>query len=58
MIIVTGNTVPAIIGALGAPAPRQMCEAEYDTMFTMVLKAGAAPKVTKSTYGDPSGKCD
>jgi broad specificity phosphatase PhoE len=52
-VLVAGhsNTVPAIVAALGGPRFADLCEPEYDALFTVVIDAGGAARVIKSRYG-------
>jgi phosphohistidine phosphatase SixA len=54
LVVGHSNTVPAIIGALGAPAPRDLCDSEYDALFVVVLGDTGAPRVIRSRFGAPS----
>jgi broad specificity phosphatase PhoE len=55
-ILVVGhsNTVPAIIAALGAPAPAPICDAEYDNIYVVVVPPSGKATVTHAHYGAPS----
>lgn len=53
LVVGHSNTVGAIIGALGGPRVRDLCDAEYSTLFTLVLDGTSARLVT-STFGAPS----
>jgi broad specificity phosphatase PhoE len=55
-ILVVGhsNTVPAIVGALGAAQLADICDSEYDNLFVVVLSDGGAPRLVRSRYGTPS----
>lgn len=55
-ILVVGhsNTIPAIVGALGAPQPRDLCDSEYDQLFVVVLGDTGAPRLIRSRYGAAS----
>ena len=52
-ILVVGhsNTIPAIVGALGAPQPKDLCDSEYDQLFTVVLGDGGPPRLIRSRFG-------
>ena len=54
LVVGHSNTIPAIIGALGAPRPRDLCDSEYDQLFVVVLGDGGAPRLIRSKYGAPS----
>jgi phosphohistidine phosphatase SixA len=56
VILVVGhsNTLPAIVAALGAPAPAAICDSEYDDMFILMIGAGAPTSVVRARYGEPS----
>jgi broad specificity phosphatase PhoE len=59
LVVGHSNTIPAIVGALGAPQPRDLCDSEYDQLFVVVLGDGGPPRLIRSRYGaanvdDPS----
>lgn len=54
LVVGHSNTVPAIIGALGASAPRDLCDSEYDALFVVILGDAGAPRVIRSRFGAPS----
>ena len=37
LVVGHSNTIPAIVGALGAPQPTDLCDSEYDQVFVVVL---------------------
>jgi len=51
LVVGHSNTVPAIVGALGAPRPRDLCDSEYDQLFVVVLGDAGPPRVIRSRYG-------
>jgi broad specificity phosphatase PhoE len=57
LVVGHSNTVPRIIHALGGPQMRDLCEPEFSHLYVLVLKDGAAPRLTERTYGaaDPPG---
>jgi broad specificity phosphatase PhoE len=61
LVVGHSNTVPRIVHALGGPQLRDLCEPEYSHLYVLVLKDGAAPRLTQRTYGaaDPpnAGVC-
>jgi broad specificity phosphatase PhoE len=54
LVVGHSNTIPAIVGALGAPQPRDLCDSEYDQLFVVVLGDGGPPRLIRSRYGAPS----
>src|SRR5690349_9326855 len=54
LVVGHSNTIPAIVGALGAPQPRELCDSEYDQVFTVVLGDVGAPRLIRSRYGPPN----
>lgn len=58
-VLVSGhsNTVPAIIGALGAPQPADICDAGYDNVFVVTVPASGAATVTRLHFG-AKASCD
>jgi broad specificity phosphatase PhoE len=53
LVVGHSNTVPAIVGALGGPTLPDLCDAEYATLFALVLPADGAPRLVRSSYGAP-----
>ena len=54
LVVGHSNTVPAIVAALGgAPSP-DLCDDQYDALFTVVLAADGKARVVKARYGAPS----
>lgn len=54
VVLVVGhsNTIPAIVAALGAPRPPDLCEGNYDTMFVVALPTdGSAPSLVRTRFG-------
>jgi broad specificity phosphatase PhoE len=51
LVVGHSNTIPAIVGALGAPQPKDLCDSEYDQLFTVVLGDGGPPRLIRSRYG-------
>ena len=48
-----------VVGALGAPQPRDLCDSEYDQLFVVVIGDTGPPRLIRSRYGaanvdDPS----
>lgn len=54
LVVGHSNTVPAIVGALGAPRPRDLCDSEYDQLFVVVIGDAGPPRVIRSRYGAAS----
>lgn len=54
LVVGHSNSVPAIVGALGAPQPKDLCDSEYDQVFTVVLGDGGPPRLIRSRYGAPN----
>jgi phosphohistidine phosphatase SixA len=57
-ILVVGhsNTVTQIVAALGAGAPRELCDSQYSQLFRVSLPATGAATLTRRAYGaaDPA----
>lgn len=51
LVVGHSNTIPAIVGALGAPQPRELCDSEYDQLFVVVLGDTGPPRLIRSRYG-------
>ena len=54
LVVGHSNTIPAIVGALGAPRLRDLCDSEYDQLFVVVLGDTGPPRLIRSRYGAPS----
>jgi broad specificity phosphatase PhoE len=54
LVVGHSNTVPAIVGALGGPKLRDLCEDEYDQLFIVVVTADGPTRFVRSRYGEPS----
>lgn len=54
LVVGHSNTIPAIVGALGAPQPRDLCDSEYDQLFVVVIGDTGPPRLIHSRYGAPS----
>jgi broad specificity phosphatase PhoE len=51
LVVGHSNTIPAIVGALGAPQPKDLCDSEYDQVFVVVLGDAGPPRLIRSRYG-------
>jgi broad specificity phosphatase PhoE len=51
LVVGHSNTVAAIVAALGAPKPAELCDAEYDAMFVLTVQADGHATVIKARYG-------
>jgi broad specificity phosphatase PhoE len=51
LVVGHSNTIPAIVGALGAPQPKELCDSEYDQVFVVVLGDAGPPRLLRSKYG-------
>jgi broad specificity phosphatase PhoE len=54
LVVGHSNTIPAIVGALGAPQPKDLCDSEYDQLFVVVIGDAGPPRLIRSRYGAPS----
>ncbi|MEO7966745.1 MAG: phosphoglycerate mutase family protein [Gemmatimonadaceae bacterium] len=54
LVVGHSNTVPAIVAALGGAQSPDLCDEEYDALFTVVVDASGKARVVKSRYGAPS----
>ena len=54
LVVGHSNTIPAIVGALGAPQPRDLCDSEYDQLFVVVIGDTGPPRLIRSRYGAPN----
>jgi bisphosphoglycerate-dependent phosphoglycerate mutase len=54
LVVGHSNTVPAIVAALGgAPSP-DLCDEQYDALFTVVVAPDGKARVVKARFGAPS----
>jgi broad specificity phosphatase PhoE len=51
LVVGHSNTSPAIVGALGGPKLADLCETEYDNLFTIVLDAEGGVRTVRSKFG-------
>jgi broad specificity phosphatase PhoE len=51
LVVGHSNTIPAIVEALGAPAPEPIRDDEYDDLFVVILQAGRTARVVRARYG-------
>jgi broad specificity phosphatase PhoE len=51
LVVGHSNTIPAIVGALGGPKLADLCETEYDNLFTIVLDAEGGVRTVRSKFG-------
>lgn len=56
LVVGHSNTIPAIVGALGAPQPKDLCDSEYDQLFVVVIGDTGPPRLIRSRYGAPSAE--
>ena len=56
LVVGHSNTIPAIVGALGAPRPRDLCDSEYDQLFVVVIGDTGPPRLIRSRFGPPSAE--
>ena len=56
VVLVVGhsNTIPAIVGALGAPQPPPICDSAYDDFYVVSVPATGPARVIRARYGAPS----
>jgi broad specificity phosphatase PhoE len=51
LVVGHSNTVPAIVEALGAAKPAAMCDAEYDNLYIVTIRATGNAGVIHSRFG-------
>lgn len=54
LVVGHSNTVPAIVAALGGPRFPDLCEPEYDAIFTVILDAAGSARTTRARFGAPT----
>ena len=57
LVVGHSNTVPAMVAALGAPQPAEICDAGYDNLFVVTVPAAGTPTVTRMHFGVAAGEC-
>ncbi|MEP7002333.1 MAG: phosphoglycerate mutase family protein [bacterium] len=55
LVVGHSNTVPAIVEALGAPRPADICDAGYDNAYVVTVPVSGAATVVRLHYGDRAG---
>jgi broad specificity phosphatase PhoE len=54
LVVGHNNTLGPIIKALGGPSVRDLCDAEYATLFVLTLAAAGTPaRLARTSYGAP-----
>jgi broad specificity phosphatase PhoE len=51
LVVGHSNTIPAIIAALGAPQPTEICDTGYDNAFVVSVPPTGASTVTRLHFG-------
>ena len=51
LVVGHSNTVPAIVEALGAPKPADICDAGYDNVFIVTVPVTGTASVVRLHYG-------
>jgi broad specificity phosphatase PhoE len=51
LVVGHSNTVPAIIEALGAKRPPEICDSEYDNLYIVTIAADGKAGVVRSKFG-------
>jgi broad specificity phosphatase PhoE len=51
LVVGHSNTIPKIVGALGGPKLADLCEPEYDNVFTMVIDAEGGVRTVRARFG-------
>ena len=54
LVVGHSNTVPAIVAALGGPKVADLCDPEYDALFTVVLDAEGGVRTVRTRFGAPT----
>lgn len=56
VVLVVGhsNTIPRIVAALGGSHGPDLCDAQYDVLFTVVIAEGRPTRTIRSRYGAPT----
>lgn len=51
LVVGHSNTIPGIVTALGGPRLADLCETEYDNLFTVILDAEGGARTVRSKFG-------
>ncbi len=51
LVVGHSNTVPSIVAALGGPRFTDLCDADYDNLFIVVLRDGEPARLTRARFG-------
>ncbi|MDB4877417.1 MAG: Phosphoglycerate mutase [Gemmatimonadetes bacterium] len=51
LVVGHSNTVPAIVGALGAKQPPTICDSEYDNLYVVTIAADGKASVVHAKFG-------
>jgi broad specificity phosphatase PhoE len=54
LVVGHSNTVPAIVGALGAKQPLAICDSEYDNLYVVTIAADGKANVVHAKFGAPA----
>lgn len=54
LVVGHSNTVPAIVAALGGTKVPDLCDPEYDALFTLVLDVEGAVRTVRTRFGAPT----
>ena len=54
LVVGHSNTIPAIVGALGAPRPADLCDSDYDRVFVVIIPDSGPARLVQSRFGAPS----
>ena len=61
LVVGHGNTIPAIVHALGGPLMPDLCDAQYSNLYVIEITAAGQVSLVRSTYGAPdavdAGSC-
>jgi broad specificity phosphatase PhoE len=54
LVVGHSNTIPAIVAALGGTRHRDLCDAEYDALFVVVIGTEGPVRTVRTRFGAPS----
>ncbi|MCC6417737.1 MAG: histidine phosphatase family protein [Gemmataceae bacterium] len=54
LVVGHSNTVPGIVAALGGTKYPDLCDAEYDALFTLVIDAEGSVRTVRTRFGEPT----
>jgi broad specificity phosphatase PhoE len=57
LVVGHSNTIPAIVAALGAPQPADICDTGYDNAYLVKVPSSGTASVVRLHYGSVTAPC-